>query len=56
MCDKDLEGRDEVSHGDAGVRFPLLVLLGVVNEDEVVVVLALIVDLELGSLAASHDC
>lgn len=56
MCDKDLEGGDEVSHGDARVRLPLLVLLAVVNEDEEIIVLALVVDLDLGSLAASHDC
>lgn len=39
------------------VGLPLLVELGVLNEDDEVVLLALEVDLSLGSLAANHfDC
>lgn len=49
-----LEGRDKVSHGDALVALPLLVSVGIVDKDNVVFVLALVVDLGLNSFAASH--
>jgi hypothetical protein len=52
--DKDVEAGDEVSHGDALVRQPLLVQVDIVNEDEEVVVLALEVNLGLGGLSSSH--
>jgi hypothetical protein len=52
--DEDLEGRDEVRHGDALVALPLLVGLDVIDEDKEVIVLALVVDLGLSGLAASH--
>ena len=52
----DSECRNEVSHGDAGVLLPLLEVLGIVNEDEEIVLLALEVDLGLSSFSASHDC
>lgn len=55
MCEEDSEGRDEVSQRDAGVGLPLLVLLGIVKEDEEVVSLALEVDLALLGAAARHD-
>ena len=42
------------SHGNGLVVLPLLVGLGVVDKDDKVVVLALVVELVLGSLAASH--
>lgn len=55
--DEDLEGGDEVSHGDRLVGLPLIEGLHVVNKDEEVVFLALVVSLVLDSLAASHcDC
>ena len=45
----------EMSHGDGGVTITeLLVGLNVVNEDNEVLVIGLVVDLGLGSLAASH--
>lgn len=54
MCDEDLEGRDEVRHGDGLVLLPLLVVGDVVNEDEEVVLLALVVDLDLRRLSLDH--
>ena len=54
VCYEDLEGRDEVSQRNGLVRLPLLVRLNVVDEHEEVVLLALVVDLGLGSLASSH--
>jgi hypothetical protein len=51
---EDLEGRDEVREGNAAVREPLLVGFGVVNEDDEVVLGALVVHLGLGSLALRH--
>lgn len=43
-----------MSQGHAGVAEPLLVGLDVVDEDDEVVRVALVVDLALGGLAASH--
>lgn len=40
--------------GDALVRHPLVVNLGVIDEDDEVFVGALEVDLDLGSFSASH--
>ena len=55
MRDKDLDGGDELSKGDARVALPLLELVDVVEEDEEVVRLALVVDLALLGAAARHD-
>jgi len=54
--DEDLEGGNEVGHGDGLVRLPLLVRVDVLDEDEEVVVLALVVDLDLGGFASRHFC
>ena len=51
---EDLEGGDKVSQRDALVVQPLLVGLDIVDEDEVVVELALVVDLGLRALSSSH--
>lgn len=52
--DEDLERGDEVRHGDGLVALPLLIKLRILNEDEEIVGLALVVDLELLSLATNH--
>ena len=54
VCDEDLEGRDEVRHGDGLVTLPLLVVGDIINEDEEVVLLALVVDLDLRSFSLDH--
>lgn len=54
MCHEDLEGGNEVSHGNGFVVLPLLVGLDVVDEDDEVVFLALVVDLDLGGFSFSH--
>ena len=54
MCNEDLECGDEVGHGNRLVSLPLLVRTNVIDEDDEVLVLALVVDLVLGSLAAGH--
>lgn len=56
VCHEDLECGDEVSKRDRLVSLPLLVGLEVVDEDEVVVVGALVVDLDLSSGALHLDC
>lgn len=53
VSNEDLERGDEVSEGDALVSLPLLVGLKIIDEDDEVVA-ALVVDLGLLSLAASH--
>ena len=55
VCHKNLERRDKVGEGDARVLEPLLVFLGVVDENEEVVVLALVMDLGLDGLSTGHD-
>lgn len=52
--DEDLERRDEVSHGNALVSLPLVVRLDIINENDEVVVVALVVALGLEGFAASH--
>jgi len=52
--DEDLVGGDEVGQRDRLVRLPLLEQLGILNEDDEVVLLALVVDLGLVGLAANH--
>lgn len=55
VCDEDLEGRNEVSHGDGGVVLPLLHGLDIVDEDnEVLAIGALVVALGLCSFALNH--
>lgn len=52
--DEDLEGGNEVRQRHRLVTLPLLVQLGILDEDEEVVCLTLEVDLGLLSLAANH--
>ena len=49
-----LERRDKVSQGHASVSLPLLVRLNIVNEDEVVVLGALVMALRLSGFSSSH--
>jgi len=51
---EDFERGHEVSQRNALVRLPLVVCVGIVDKDQIVVVLALVVDLKLGSLASYH--
>ena len=54
MGDKYLVGRDKMGHRDGLVALPLLESLNVVDEDEEVLVGALVVDLSRGSSALDH--
>jgi hypothetical protein len=54
VCDKDLEGGDEVCHWDGLVTLPLLEGLDIVQKDNEVVLVALEVDLDLRSFALDH--
>ena len=54
VSDENLERRDELSHGHAGIVLPLLVILKVIQEDDEIIILALEVDLNLSSFAFSH--
>lgn len=54
MSQEDREGGDEASQRDALVVQPLVVGFDIVDEYDVVVVLALVVDLGLGALSSSH--
>lgn len=56
MRNKDLEGTNEVCERNALVLLPLLKRLGVVDEDDEVVLLALVVDLGLLCFSLRHDC
>ena len=51
---KDLERGYDLGEGDRLVAEPLLVVFSTVEEDEEVFVLALVVDLSLNRLSASH--
>ena len=54
--DEDLERADDLRQWDGLVGFPLLCSLCIFNEDDEVLVLALVVDLGLNGFATSHDC
>lgn len=54
VCNEDLEGGDEVAHRNRLVTLPLLEVGNIVNEDDEVVLLALVVDLGLRSLSLDH--
>lgn len=54
MSQEDREGGDEVRQRDALVVLPLLVGFDIVDEYDVVIELALVVDLRLGALSSSH--
>ena len=56
MRHEDLECGDEVSQGDGLVALPVLVGLKVIDEDDEVVLGALVVNLDLLSSALHFDC
>lgn len=47
VSNEDLEGRDEVAHWNRLVTLPLVEVRDIINEDDEVVILALVVDLGL---------
>lgn len=51
---KNAKRRDEMSQRNAFVRLPLVVGFYIINKDDKVLIFALVVDLGLHSLAASH--
>lgn len=55
VSDQDLEAADDLCKRNAGVILPVLNSLRAVNEDDKVLGLALVVDLGLSSVTASHD-
>lgn len=54
--DEDLESADDLSKRNRFVGLPLLCRLHILNEDDEVLVLALVVDLGLWYFSTSHDC
>ena len=54
--DEDLECADDLGERDALVGLPILCRLCIVDEDDEVLVLALVVDLGLLTFASGHDC
>ena len=56
VCHENLESRNEVSQGDGLVSLPLLVGLEVIDEDDEVVLGALVVDLDLLSGTLHFEC
>jgi hypothetical protein len=54
--DEDLERADDLCERDGLVGLPVLCRLHVINEDDEVLILALVVDLGLLCFTASHDC
>ena len=55
MSDKNLEAADDLRQRDRSIILPLLDCLHVVDEDDKVVLLALVVHLRLVSVSARHD-
>jgi len=53
--DEDLEAVDDLGKGNAPVLLPVLNSLSVLSEDNEVVVVALVVDSDLGSVSAHVD-
>ena len=54
MCDEDLEAAHHLSQGDRAIALPILDGLGIVDEDDEVLVFTLVVDLRLGCVTARH--
>jgi hypothetical protein len=54
--DEDLERADDLGERDGLVGLPVLCRLYIIDEDDEVLVLALVVDLGLLSFASGHDC
>lgn len=55
MRDKNFPASDDLRKGDTAVLLPVLHSLRVVHEDNEVIVLALVVDLGLGTVSTRHD-
>lgn len=56
MRNKDLEARNNLSQGNRAIVFPFLNRFNVVDKDHEVVFLPVVVDFNLGDVAAGHDC
>ena len=54
MRNKDLEPAHHLRQWDRTIALPLLDGLGIIHHDDEVLLLALVVDLGLGSVAAGH--
>lgn len=55
MSDEDLEAADDLGEGHTLVLLPVVDGLDAVGEDDKVVLVALVVDLDLGSVSAHVD-
>lgn len=56
MCNKDLEARNDLSQGNRAILFPFLNGFNVIDKDDEVVFFPVVVDFDLGDVAAGHDC
>jgi hypothetical protein len=54
--DEDLERADDLCQRDGFIGLPVLCRLCIIDEDDEILVLALVVDLGLLCFTASHDC
>lgn len=54
MGDEDLEAINDLGERDSLVTLPVADCLGALGEDDIVVLLALVVNLGLGSVSTSH--
>lgn len=55
MRNKDLEARNNLSQGNRAIVFPFLNGLNVVDKNDEVVFFPVVVDFNLGDVAAGHD-
>lgn len=55
MRNKDLEARNNLSQGNRAIVFPFLNGLNVVDKNDEVVFFPVVVDFNLGDIAAGHD-
>lgn len=55
MRDKDIEARNNLSQGNRAIVFPFLNGLNVVDKNDEVVFFPVVVDFNLGDIAAGHD-
>lgn len=55
MRNKDLEARNNLSQGNRAIVFPFLNGLNVVHKNDEVVFFPVVVDFNLGDVAAGHD-
>lgn len=56
MGDENLEAADDLGEWNGTIALPRLNGLAAINEDHKVVVLAVVMDLGLGSVSTSHPC